>query len=361
MRRPDDRGPAVLRALLARDPGALPDSETGWSRLVAEAADLSAEGLLHAAVRRAGDGARPPAALRDQLRRAHAATAAKNLELVAEADRILVALARAGVTAAPMKGTALFREGIVRDLGTRATTDVDLATAPRDRDAALAVLQELGYAPSRTERSWKHLPPMRRGDLAVELHEIAWWSGRTREVFGTSHLAVDDRLLRVARLWALQVHHLVLGSPPDAALLVRTLADAACLAELARAEPALVPRALDAAAGSGLEHELVACDVIVAGAQGLAPSLGRVASPEVIDRLLAPLDRPPRVDPRVDVLVHFLRTAHRQPLAISAATVRTLLAPPPGDGPAPSRTRRAVQLGLRVAGALPRALRALRR
>lgn len=361
MNRSDDRARALLRVLLARDPGVLPDSEPGWSRLVAEAVELSAEGLLHAAVRRAGDDARPTAAVRDQLRRAHAATAAKNLELAAEAERILAALARAGVIAAPMKGTALFREGIVRDLGTRPTTDVDLAIAPADRAAALAVLRALGYARSRTERSWKHLPPMRRGDLAVELHEIAWWSGRTREVFGAAHLAVGDRLLRMARLWALQVHHLVLGSPPDAALLVRTLADVACLAERARAEPALVPHALHAAAEAGLEREVVACDVIVAGAQGLAPSLGRSASAAAIDHLLAPLHRPPAVDPRLDVLVHFLRTAHRQPLTISAATIRTLLEPPPGDGPSPSRTRRALQLGLRVAGVLPRALRSLRR
>lgn len=352
----------LLRVLLGGGPDLWPRTEPAWARLVDQVASLSAEGLLHAAVRRAGDGAEPPPAIRDRLRRAHAATAAKNLELVAEADRVLAALACAGVVAAPMKGTALFREGIVRDLGTRATTDVDLAISRADRDVSLAVLAGLGYAPSRGERSWKHLTPMRRGDLAIELHEIAWWSGRSRAAFGARHLTIADRTHRLARLWALQVHHLVLGSPPDAALLVRTLADVAAFADRARAEPPLAARALEAAAEAGLEQEMLACDAIVAGAQGAPPSLGGRASRAAIDRLLAPLVDP-TVDPRLAVLTHFLRTAHRQPLAVSAATVVTLLQPPPSSaGDAPStRTRRALQLGLRVAAVLPRALRELRR
>ena len=217
----------VLLSAGATSAAAMPEAEAEWTALADRSAELGAEGLLHAAVRRAATGEQLPPAVRDRLRRAHAGAAAKNLQLVAEAERVLAALARAGVMAAPMKGAALFREGIVRDLGIRPTTDLDLATRRADRTPALEVLEQLGYRASRTESSWKHLPPMRRDDLAIELHEIAYWSGRTRAVFGAEHLLVADDAVRLGRLWALQVHHLVLGSPPDAALLVRTLAASA--------------------------------------------------------------------------------------------------------------------------------------
>ncbi len=363
---------ALLRALLAGDASALPREESAWSALASRAAELGAEGLLHASVRAAGVGAAVPAKLADRLRRAHAATAAKNLELEAEATRLLAAFARAGVLAVPMKGTALFAAGVVRDLGTRPTGDVDLATRRSQRGAALRVLIEQGFAVDLTQRSWKHLPAMRRGDLAVELHEVAYWSGATRAAFDADHLGAGDDATRLARLWALQVHHLVLGSPPDAALLVRTVADVASFARLAAVDPRLAARAPAAMTEAGVEAEAAALDAIAALATGRARGLPALPLDEdVVRALLLPLEAGHEADARRDALAHLLATAHRQPLSMLAATAATLLQGPSaraggaeGEGTSSGwlrRARRPLQLAARVIATLPAAVRAARR
>jgi hypothetical protein len=350
---------ALLAILLAPDGAAALRNDDDLRVVTEQAARLGAEGLLHAAIRRAGDAAPDVPALRERLRRAHAAITAKNLELMAETRRVLDALARRGLVATPMKGAALFREGVVRDLGTRPTTDLDLVIAPRERERVRRSLERLGYTESASERSWKHLPAMRRGDLAIELHEVAWWSGTSRRTFGVDHLAVDDGSLRLGRLWALQIHHLVLGSPPDPALLVRTLADHASFAARARADRRLTKATEAAAEEAGLAPELAACDAIVAEARGDGRVVGGAADPAIERELLAPLTRQRKRDERVEVLAHFLRTARRQPLGVSFATLRILLEPPAGASTtrARERTRRALSLASRVGAALPAALR----
>jgi hypothetical protein len=390
-------------------PGEALGTELG-AELVAQtdrARALGAEGLLHAALRRSGAAAgqtqtetetetetETAAEVRERLRAAYAATAAKNLQLLAEADEVLRALAAAGVVAAPMKGVALFREGVVKDLGARPTTDLDVATRRVDRVRALKVLTELGFRPSATEVSFKHLTPMRRRDLAVELHEIAYWSGSTREVFGAEHLAVADRATRLGRLWALQVHHLVLGSPPDAALLVRTLADVAAFADIARGDASALRAAREALDAAGLLGEAIACDEVIAELRGEPLVLGgdREAREGEADgqaggqaggkageraelraglrrSLLAPLEAGFPADPREVALGHLIATARRQPVGILARTAAVLLFPPrqavaDGLGVDPrsprvwvARVKRPVELGYRALGALPRALR----
>lgn len=370
------RGRALLRALLSGDATALPGDEAGWRALAARAAELQGEGLLHSVARRAGVHDRLPPTLADRLRRAHALTAAKNLELHAEVTRLLATFSRAGVLAVPMKGAALFRAGVVRDLGARPTVDVDLAVRRAERDRAIAVLAGAGYVVDRSQRSWKHLPAMRRRDLAVELHEIAYWSGSTRAIFDADHLASGEEATRLGRMWALQVHHLVLGSPPDAALTLRTAADVACFARRTATEDALATAATAAMIEAGVEEEGAALDALVAEAIGAPRALpGLPVDPEVASELLARIEAPPGGDPRHEALAHFLATAHRQPLVMLAATARTLLAPAEpgaaageGEGEERSagrrmiaRVARPVALAVRVLAALPAAVTAARR
>lgn len=368
------QGRPLLRALLAGDAAALPGDEAGWRALASRVAELQGEGLLHTAARRAGVQDRLPPPLAERLRRAHALIAAKNLELDAEVTRLLDAFSRAGVLAVPMKGAALFRAGVVRDLGARPTVDVDLAVRRTERDRAIAVLARAGYVVDRSHRSWKHLPAMRRGDLAVELHEIAYWSGSTRAIFDADHLAAGDETTRLGRMWALQVHHLVLGSPPDAALTLRTAADVACFARRAATDGALATAATAAMVEAGVEEEAAALDALVAEAIGAPRALPRLPlDPGVTADLLARIEAPPGGDPRHDALAHFVATAHRQPLVLLAATVRTLLAPAdPDAAPAAvqhrsparrliARAARPVTLALRVLASLPAAVATARR
>lgn len=312
-----------------------PRSDEGWRELYARCAALGATGLLHATLRRTRCADLAPLDVRTALRLAHGTHAAQNLALCAEAERVLAGFRAAGVLAAPMKGVALFRERVVEDLGVRPTSDFDVVTRAADRERVLRVLRELGYETRFEELSWKHLPPMRRGDLSIEVHEIAYWSSSTRAVFGVEHLAASDRPTRLGRLAALQLHHLVHGSPPDAALAIRTLGDVDAFLQLARRDDAIRRSLIIAAEAAGMAKELAAADLLLAEARHEDPiSTRETASHEEASRgtssgtesLLALLSA--QSDSRHDVLGHALRTIPLQPWRVTGAMLSIVFFPP---------------------------------
>jgi len=333
--------PRQLLALLFAQQGdrlrqLAPSSPRGWAELQTRCARLGATGLLHAALRRTRCTDLAPADVRAALRLGHAANAAQNLALCVEAERILKALGGAQVVAAPIKGVALFREHVVEDLGARPTGDFDLVTRRADRRAVLRTLGELGYEPRFEDLSWKHLPPMTRGDLSVEVHEVAYWSSTTRAVFRADHLTTPDRPRRLGRLAALQVHHLVFGSPPDSGLTVRTLGDVDAFLQLARRDDALGGALRAAAEEAGVASELAAMDGLLAEARGEAPVLGiasrsRGATSARVDIAAQSLIRsmlPAPDDSRGEILAHAFRMARIQPWHVTRDMLAILLFPP---------------------------------
>lgn len=346
-----------------------PSSAEAFRDLLGTCESLGASGLLHAALRRTRSTDLAPDDVRTRLRLVHATNTAHNLALCAEAKRVLAALAGAKLTAAPMKGVALFAENIIEDLGARPTGDFDVVTRRDERSAVLRTLRDLGYAPTFKEASWKHLPALWRGDLSIEVHEIAYWSPGTRAIFGADHLAHAGRATRIGRLCALQIHHLVLGSPPDAGLTVRTLADVDAFLRLARREPEVRLALLDAAGEAAIMQELAACDALLAEASCAPIALDLPSSPADAERLLAPLRATGPRDVRAETLAHALRLIPLQPWEVTRQML-SLIAFPPRDLMATraqqragsprvllARVRRPFELVGRVVRALPAALR----
>ncbi len=345
-----------------------PASDGDWEALRAECETLGATGLLHAALRRTRCAGLAPQEVADALRLAYATNVANNLSLASEAERVLDALRAAGLVAAPMKGIALFTERVIEDLGTRPTGDIDLVTRSSERAAVLSALGRLGYEGRNEVASWKHLPALWRRGILVEVHEIAYWSASTRAVYGTEHLAEDSRPLRLGRLCALQLHHLLLGSPPDAALVVRTLADVDGFLRIAAREPETRAAIVAAAREAGLERALAGCDALLARARQATAVLDLRATEREAEVILAPLRAPP-TDHRAAMLLHALRILPVQPWAVTWEMLSLLVFPPPdligarlghsarSAAVSWARVRRPLELAVRVARAIPATLR----
>jgi hypothetical protein len=171
----------LLRLIVARDArdgGAIARWDAAaWERVQAVITAWDAQPIAFGALRAARLLERVPPGVAAAWRKDHAATTAVNLELAFEVEALLAALSRAGVAAAPLKGTALFLAGAWRDPGSRPTCDIDLLIAKEDGAAALRALEARGYESTRAGGP-KHWPPLVRGQLVVEVHEHAFWSLR---------------------------------------------------------------------------------------------------------------------------------------------------------------------------------------
>ncbi len=362
----------LLALLFAKDErrlrAAAPTTEDGWRDVHRTCLELGAAGLLHTSLRRTGCSSLPPDDVQAAIRRAHAANTVQNMALEAEARRVLSALRAAHVLAAPMKGVALFVESVVVDVGVRPTSDFDFATLRHQRADVLRVLDELGYAEQHRAISWKHLPARTRGDITVEVHEIAYWHPRTRAVLGATELAAEHRPTRLGRLCALQVHHLVLGSPRDPGLLIRTLADVRAFLALAEDSRELRDAIVAGAAEAGMLEEVAALDAILADVRGEPSVLGLSTSARMQAALLDVLTSPLRGE-RIEALAHALRVLPVQPFALTRELV-SVLAFPSRDFVAASegaerdswtvmwrRIRRPAALLYRIVRALPETLR----
>lgn len=146
-----DNGVAAERRL-ERLMACLPEDQTAliagaaavedWSALLESAADHGVEDYLFRRLIRAG--ARPPEAVVAHFRRLQAAKAAWTLQLVAQLDRILDALAAAGIPAVALKGPIL-GERLYGAEGFRSSSDLDVLVAYGQVRSALAALAPLGY------------------------------------------------------------------------------------------------------------------------------------------------------------------------------------------------------------------------
>jgi hypothetical protein len=104
-----------------------------------------------------------PGPLGDACRRDHVLTAARNLGLGAVAEECVAALAAAGVEVAVLKGLA-YERALYPQAGARPTSDVDLLVRARDRRAAFAVLDRLGFEPRAAAPGFDE----------PDYHEVAW-------------------------------------------------------------------------------------------------------------------------------------------------------------------------------------------
>jgi Uncharacterised nucleotidyltransferase len=114
-----------------------------------------------------------PGTLGDTCRRDHVLTAARNLALASVAEECVAALAVAGVEAAILKGLA-YERTLYPQAGARPTSDVDLLVRDRDRRAAFAVLDGLGFEPRAAAPGFDepdyHEVAWNRGGVEIDLH-----------------------------------------------------------------------------------------------------------------------------------------------------------------------------------------------
>lgn len=107
-------------------------------------------------------------------RAAYHQTLARNLRLLARLDEILDCAEARGLTLLPYKGAAL-AGSLYPDVGTRPMADIDLLVVPGALEAAIQLLQELGFwvarpAISRYSPRHTHDVAMTDGAVYVELH-----------------------------------------------------------------------------------------------------------------------------------------------------------------------------------------------
>jgi hypothetical protein len=107
-------------------------------------------------------GALPPA-FDAACRQDHIRTVARNLALAVAAEECVAAFSDAGVETALLKGVAYDRT-LYAVAGARPTSDIDLLVRERDRRAAFAVLDGLGFEPRAAAPGFDD----------ADYHEVAW-------------------------------------------------------------------------------------------------------------------------------------------------------------------------------------------
>ncbi len=165
----------LLSALWAPDELEAP-SPLPWAELADLARSQGVAPFLRVALQRAG--LVPPPDIQADLDQAFYATALVDTLRLQDLGRILDALAERDIPAVLVKGAALGAT-LYRDIGLRATGDLDLLIHPQDLPAARQVLLALGYTPTeveltpgsdlayRNEQAYRHQD---RAQVVVELH-----------------------------------------------------------------------------------------------------------------------------------------------------------------------------------------------
>ena len=165
--------PEYALLLEASSPAAAPRAEApdwdraGWDRAldVADWHRLSPMLFRHLAPHKAA-----PAEVLGALEGAYLGNAARNMLVAASLERVLEALAAAGVPAMPLKGAALLRT-VYRDPAVRELLDLDVLVPAAELGAANAALAAIGYRPEGAG-AHHHAPALAndQGVTAVELH-----------------------------------------------------------------------------------------------------------------------------------------------------------------------------------------------
>ena len=131
-----------------------------------------------------------PAGFRERLKRRFDETAARNLFIMHETDRLLRALNAKGIAVIPLKGVR-FAETYFGHPGARPTTDIDLLVRESDMPEAVSCVRSMGYAidgerfPDHFHESFAKPLPGSPLPLSAELH----WDLLVRR---TSSLRVGD-------------------------------------------------------------------------------------------------------------------------------------------------------------------------
>lgn len=232
----------------------------GWGAVHELAQALDAEALLAARLRVWGASGTNDVAphVLGAITHAYKNNVVHALAAEKELADICSLFARERVDVAPLKGAALMRMRVHRDLGGRYMHDLDLLVRARDRRRIRALLDARGYGQAPEGESPKHLPPLRRGRIYVELHEFAYWEADGARVdldrwFGGSAAAERGSAAGVMERVVVQlVHHLYRSSVTEPALALKTAWD---LHEIAATSPDWT-RIEGAAARAGLGPEL---------------------------------------------------------------------------------------------------------
>ncbi|MBS1790819.1 MAG: nucleotidyltransferase family protein [Acidobacteria bacterium] len=223
---PTEASAARLRQLIASP------SELDWTAAIRRSEFHSIASLLRFNLGRIGLLDEAPEVPREQLRASSQTWAARHLAYVNEAVRLIAALQAEGVTAIPLKGSALMLGGYYPQAGLRAALDIDLLVEPDSQEQADKIVAALGYEELPGRRSVRqrqrlanelnHLWP-RRGPngLILELHRRAFQFARHERDF--TFAEVHSRAITVA----VAGKELLLPSPCDLAfhLVHHTLVD----------------------------------------------------------------------------------------------------------------------------------------
>ena len=132
--------PATLEATAAQSAS----DHVEWQAVCQVAQREGLAPLLYHVTRDWGPAAGMPPAVDEELRRAYMGTARRNAILFDELERILPALAAAGVPVLLLKGAAL-AQVVYGNIAVRPMADLDLLVREKDLPAALGVLPALGY------------------------------------------------------------------------------------------------------------------------------------------------------------------------------------------------------------------------
>ncbi len=206
--------------------------EIDWAAVIRRSEFHSIASLLRFNLGRAGLLDSLPQEPREQLRAISQTWAARHLAYVNEAARLIAALKAKGITAIPLKGSALMLGGYYPQAGLRAALDIDLLVEPEKQEQADEVVASLGYEDLPGRRSvpkrqrlaneLNHLWP-RRGPsgLILELHRRAFQFTQRERDF--TFAEVHSRAVTVS----VAGKELLLPSPTDLAfhLIHHTLVD----------------------------------------------------------------------------------------------------------------------------------------
>jgi hypothetical protein len=163
-RPPSAEGATAIAAVAER-----PDLD--WAGVVAMAAYHRLLGRTAKALERAGAMPSAPLDVAEELREAYLLTMGHNLVLAPELERVVCALAAAGVESMALKGAA-WVPLVYDDWGLRDVGDLDLLVHVEDLASAQDAVRGLGYEASETAELIHHAPTLVREDglVSVELH-----------------------------------------------------------------------------------------------------------------------------------------------------------------------------------------------
>lgn len=129
---------------------------------------------------------RVPPFVQERLRTMHRTNVLRNGQAIKELADVLTALHERGIPTIPMKGPAL-AQGLYRDVGLRAMSDLDVLVPPQFAEAALQALISIGYASivphyeaelreTAIETQLVKQTPV--GRIVVELHWAILWTAK---------------------------------------------------------------------------------------------------------------------------------------------------------------------------------------